>query len=276
MRQINAKQSKSTRKAGWLLGPVVVSYCPEESVDETLAQARDLATAAMVEVKSCTSEGAISGDVAALAAATGAGLVVLPGALMDTPEGPRRLRAAMATARPVLLARAGLGGPVITVADAPRAGLGAMAVAADEACRLDRPLLVVHAAEGTVGATNDDLGPVSAMSLRACLGTIRLRWGVSAETRSIQGPWVSALSSLARELKACLIVLGAYDGSRTDVVSRTQRMLDIASFAPCSVLLLPQPPEEGPWFAEQPKPLELLYGPRIAANTFIQDSGGIQ
>jgi hypothetical protein len=276
MRQIDAKQLKSTSKAGWLLGPVVVSYCPEESVDETLAQARALAKAAMVEVKSCAMEGAISDDVAVLAAATRAGLVVLPGSLMDTSEGTRRLRAAMATARPVLVARASLGGPVITVADAPRAGLGAMAVAADEARRLDRPLLVVHAAEGTVGATNDDLGPVSAMSLRACLGTIRLRWGVSAETRAIQGPWVSSLSSLANELNARLIVLGAYDGSCTDSVTRTRRMLDIASVAPCSVLLLPQPLEEGQWFAERPKPLELLYRPRIAANPFIQAPGGIQ
>ena len=276
MTRVNAKQMNPTRKAGWLLGPVVVSHCPEESIDEALAQARALATAAMVEVKSCTLEGAISGDVAALAAATGAGLLVLPGSLMDTPEGPHRLRAAMATARPVLLTRASLGGPVITVADAPRAGLGAMAVAADEARRLNRPLLVVHAAEGIVGATNDDLGPVSAMSLRACLKTIRLRWGVAVETRSIQGPWVSSLSSLAKEVNARLVILGAYDGSCTDDVSRTQRMLDIARLAPCSVLLLPHPPEEGPWFAEQPKPLELLYGPRIAANTFIQASGEIQ
>jgi len=276
MRRVNRKQLRPTRKVGWLLGPVVVSHCPEESVDETLAQARALATAAMVEVKSCALEGAISGDVAALAAATGAGLVVLPGSLMDTPDGPRRLRAAMATARPVLLARASLGGPVITVADAPRAGLGAMAVAADEACRLGCPLLVVHAAEGIVGATNDDLGPVSAMSLRACLGTIRLRWGVAVETRSIHGPWVSSLSSLASELKACLIVLGAYDGSCTDSVTRTRRMLDVASEAPCSVLLLPQPPEEGQWFAERPKPLERLYRPRMATNAFIQASGEIQ
>ena len=65
MTRVNAKQMNPTRKAGWLLGPVVVSHCPEESVDEALAQARALATAAMVEVKSCTLEGAISGDVAA-------------------------------------------------------------------------------------------------------------------------------------------------------------------------------------------------------------------
>ena len=276
MRQVDTNQMKPTRKAGWLLGPVVVSHSPEASIDETLAQAHDLATAAMVEVKSCTLDDCISDKVAALAAATGAGLIVLPGSLMNTVKGPHRLRSAVATARPVLLTRASFGGPVITVADAPRAGLGAMAVAADEACRLDRPLVVVHAAEGTVGATHDDLGPVSAMSLRACLKTIRLRWGVAVETRSIQGPWVLSLSSLARELKACLIVLGAYDGSCTDDVSRTQRMLDIASVAPCSVLLLPQPPEEGPWFAERPKPLELLYRPRVTANTFIQASGGIQ
>ena len=276
MNRVNAKQMKPTRKAGWLLGPVVVSYCPEESVDETLAQARAVATAAMVEVKSCILEGAISGDVAALAAATGAGLVVLPGSLVDTADGPRRLRDAMATARPVLLARASPGGPVITVADAPRAGLGAMAVAADEARRLERPLLVVHAAEGTVGATHDDLGPVSAMSLRACLETVRQRWGVAVETRSIEGPWVASLSWLARESKACLIVLGAYDGSCTDDVTRTQEMLEIANVAPCSVLLLPQPPEEGQCFAERPKALARLYRPRIAANAFIQASGGIQ
>jgi len=276
MKRVNAEPMKPTRKAGWVLGPVVVSYCPEASIEETLAQARDLATAAMVDVKSCALAGSISDNVAALAAATGAGLVVLPGALMDTLDGPQRLRAAMATARPVLLTRASVGGPVITVADAPRAGLGAMAVAADEARRLDRPLLVVHAAEGTVGATKDDLGPVSAMSLRACLGTIRLRWGVAVETRSIQGPWVSSLSSLARELKARLIVLGAYDGSRTDDVTRPQRMLDFASVAPCSVLLLPQPPEDGPWFAERPKPMEVLYRPRIAANAFMQASGELQ
>jgi hypothetical protein len=276
MKQINPNQMEPARKAGWLLGPVVVLNYPEESVDEALAQARDLATAAMVEVESCTLDGAFSVNVSALAAASGAGLVVLPGSRMDTVEGVNRMRAAMATARPVLLARASLGGPVITVADAPRAGLGAMAVAADEARRLDRPLLVVHAAEGTVGATSDDLGPVSAMSLRACLGTIRLRWGVAAETRTIQGPWISSLSSLARELKARLIVLGACDGSGTDNVARMQGMLEMASVAPCSVLLLPKPPEEGQWFAELSKPLEMLFRPRIAANSFIQGPGEIQ
>ena len=276
MKRVNANSMKPTRKAGWLLGPIVVSYCPEESVDEALDQARELATAATVEVWSCTLDGGTSGDISALAAATGAGLVVLPGSLMDTVDGPRRLRSAVATARPVLLTRASFGGPVITVADAPRAGLGAMAVAADEARRLDRPFLVVHAAEGTVGATHDDLGPVSAMSLRACLETIRLRWGIAVETRPIQGPWVASLSSLAREMKARLIVLGAYDGSCTDDGTRAQRMLEIASVAPCSVLLLPQPPEEDQWFAERPKSLGLLYRPPIAANTFIQASGGIQ
>ena len=276
MKRINGKPMKPTRKAGWLLGPVVVSYCSEESVDEALAQARDLAKAATVDVKSCTSDRSISGNVAALATATGAGLVVLPGSLMDTAEGPRCLRTAMATARPVLLTRASFSGPVITVADAPRAGLGAMAVAADEARRLDRPLLVVHAAEGTVGATHDDLGPVSAMSLRACLETLRLRWGVAVETRAIQGPWVSSLSSLARELTARLIVLGSYDGSGTDNVSKTQRMFELASVALCSVLLLPQPPEEGPWFAERPKPSEQRFRPRIGSNAFIHAPGGIQ
>jgi nucleotide-binding universal stress UspA family protein len=274
--RVNTKLMNPTRRAGWLLGPVVVSHGPEESGDEALAQARDLATAAMVEVWSCTLDSCTSGNILALAEATGAGLVVLPGSLMDTAEGPRHLRAAMATARPVLLVRASLYGPVITVADAPRAGLGAMAVAADEARRLDCPLLVVHSAEGTVGATKDDLGPVSAMSLRACLGTIRLRWGVTAGTRAIQGPWVSSLSSLARELTARLIVLGAYDGSGTDDVTRTQRMLKMASQAPCSVLLLPQPPEAGPWFAEQPKPSELLDRPRAAANQVIQAPREIQ
>ena len=276
MKRVNGTQMNPTRKAGWLLGPVVVLRCPEESVDEALAQARALATAAMVEVQSYTLDGAIPGNVAALAAATGAGLVVLPASLMDTVEGPRRLRSAMATARPVLLTRGSFGGPVITVADAPRTGLGAMAVAAEEARRLDRPLLVVHAAEGTVGATNDDLGPVSAMTLRACLGTIRFRWGVAVETRAIQGPWVSALSSLAGELTARLIVLGAYDGSGTDSVTRTQRMFELASVALCSVLLLPQPPEEGPWFAERPKPSEQRFRPRIGSNAFIHAPGGIQ
>lgn len=276
MKQVNAKEVEPTRRAGWLLGPVVVSAWPDEGNDEALAQACDLATAAMVDVKSCTLDGAISGNVAALAAATGAGLVVLPGSLMDTVAGPHRLRSAMATARPVLLTRASVGGPVITVADAPRAGLGAMAVAADEARRLNRPLLVVHAAEGTVGATHDDLGPVSAMSLRACLGTIRLRWGVAVETRSIQGPWVSSLSSLARELKARLIVLGAYDGSSTDDATRTQRMLEIASVAPCSVLLLPPPPEAGQWFAERPTPLATSLRPPFAPTPSVPAPGGIQ
>jgi len=276
MERINSKQMEIAREAGWLLGPVVVSHCPEESVDEALAQARALAAAAIVELKSCTLDDGTSDKVATLAAATGAGIVVLPGSLMNSAEGPRHLRSAMATARPVLLARASLCGPVITVADAPRAGLGAMAVAADEARRLDRPLLVVHSVEGIVGATDDYLGPVSAMSLRACIGTIRLRWGVAAETRSIPGPWGSSLSSLARELAARLIVLGAYDGSCTDSVTKTRRMIDVASEAPCSVLLLPQMPEEGQWFAEQPKPLERLYRPRTASNACIQASGGIE
>jgi hypothetical protein len=53
-------------------------------------------------------------------------------------------------------------------------------------------------------------------------------------------------------------------------------MIDIASVAPCSVLLLPQPPEEGQWFAERPKPLERLYRPRISVNAFMQASGGVQ
>jgi len=273
MKQLNARQTEPACKAGWLLGPVVVSQYPRDSMDDAIAQARDLATAASIDVWSCTFDRGIGDSVAALAAATGAGLIVLPGSPVDTVEGSHRLRAAMATGRPVLLARASLGGPVITVADAPRAGLGAMAVAADEARRLDRPLLVVHSAEGTVGATKDALGPVSAMSLRACLETIRLRWGVPVEARTIQGPWVPVLSYLARELTARLIVLGAYDGSGTDNASRTQRMLEIASVAPCSVLLLPQPPEERQRFAERPSPSEWLFRPRNASNAFIEVSG---
>jgi subtilisin family serine protease len=276
MKRVNGKQMKPTRKAGWLLGPVVVSYCPEESVDEALAQARALATAAMVEVKSCTLDGAISGDVAALAAATGAGLIVLPGSLMDTVEGPRRLRAAMATARPVLLTRASFGGPVITVADAPRAGLGAMAVAADEARRLDRPLLVVHAAEGIVGATKDDLGPVSAMSLRACLETIRLRWGVavrdSVNPRSMG--FVAVVASQGIEGSP-----NSPGGLRRFMHRRCHQNATDARNCQCGAMLGPAAATtagRGPWFAERPKPLELLYGPRIAANTFIQASGGIQ
>jgi hypothetical protein len=66
MERVNGKPMKPTRRAGWLLGPVVVAYCPDEGNDEALAQACDLATAAMVDVKSCTLDGAISGNVADL------------------------------------------------------------------------------------------------------------------------------------------------------------------------------------------------------------------
>lgn len=252
MKRVNAKEVEPTRRAGWLLGPVVVSYCPDESDDEALAQARDLAIAAVVDVKSFTMNGAVCGGVADVAAASGAGLVVLPSSLIATAQGWHRLREAVATARPVLVARPRLAGPVMVVADAPRAGLGTMAIAADEARRLDRLLLVIHAAEGKGGPAGDELGSVSTMTLRACLKTIRLRCGVAVETRSIEGPCVSSLSSLARAVAARLIVLGAYEGSGTDNAIRTQRMLEIASEAPCSVLLLPPPPAENQWFAEQP------------------------
>jgi hypothetical protein len=280
MNRINSKQMEPSRRAGWLLGPVVVSAWPDESDDESnneaLAQAQELAMAAEVDRTSGPLDVAISDDVANFAAGIGAGLVVLSGSLVDTVEGPRRLRAAVATGRPVLVARPGHAGPVMAVADAPRAGLGAMAVAADEARRLDRPLLVVHATEGTVGATSDDLGPISAMSLKACFRTLRLRWGVVVQARSIQGPCVSAVSSLARELAARLIVLGAYDGSGIDNATRTRRMLDIATVAPCSVLLLPPPREENQWLAEPPRPSASRLRPQFAPTLSIAAPGGIQ
>jgi hypothetical protein len=276
MRQVNSKQVEPTRRAGWLLGPVMVSCCPDESGDEARSQAGALAIAAAVEVKSCAADGFISKNAADLATASETGLVVLPGSVVAAVEGQHRLRAAMATACPVLVARRQLGGPVVVLADTMRAGLGAMAVAADEARRLDRPLLVVHAAEGNRKPANDELRPVSAMSLRVCLETIRLRWGVAVATRSIEGPCVSSLSLLARELTARLLVLRAYDGSATDDAARTQRMLEVASVVPCSALLLPPPLEERQWFAEHPTPLVSLPRPRVDPNPSIPSPGEVQ
>lgn len=123
---------------------------------------------------------------------------------------------------------------------------------------------------------NDGLRPVSAMSLRACLETIRLRWGVAVETRSIEGPWVSSLTLLATTLAACLIVLRAYDGSGADDITRMQRMIEIARMAPCSVLLLPSPPEERQCFAERPTPLASLPRPRNSSNVSIPAQSGVQ
>ena len=276
MKRINFKQEESTRRAGWLLGPVMVSYGPDQIGDEARFQAGELATAAAVEVESCAADGFISGKAAKLATARGAGLVVLPGSMVAAAEGQHNLREATATACPVLVARSRLDGPVMVVADAMRTGLGAMAVAADEARRLDRPLLVVHAAEGNGNPKSDGLRPVSAMSLRVCLETIRLRWGVAVETRSIEGPCVSSLTLLARALAARLIVLRAYDGSDTDDTTRTQRMIEIASVAPCSVLLLPAPPEESRYFAERSTPLASRSRPRIDPNVSIPAQGGVQ
>lgn len=275
MKRINFKQEESTRRVGWLLGPVMVSYGSDEIGDEARSQARDLATAGAVEVESWATEGCISGNVANLATANGSGLVVLPGSMVASAEGQQRLRESLATACPVLVARSRLGGPVMVVADTMRAGLGAMAVAADEARRLDRALLVVHAADGYSNFANDGLRPVSAMSLRACLETIRLRWGVAVETRSIEGPCVSSLTLLATTLAARLIVLRAYDGSGVDDITRTQRMIEIASMAPCSVLLLPSPSEERQCFAERPTPLASLPRPRNSSNVSIPAQGGV-
>ena len=204
MKRVNFKQAEPTRRAGWLLGPVMVSYDPDETGDEARLQAGELATAAAVQVESCAADGSTFGKTANLATARDAGLVVLPGSMMAAAEGQYLLREAMATACPVLVARNRLEGPVMVVADTMRTGLGAMAVAADEARRLDRPLLVVHAAEGNGNPKSDGLRPVSAMSLRVCLETIRLRWGVAVETRSIEGPCVSSLTLLARALAARL------------------------------------------------------------------------
>jgi hypothetical protein len=211
-----------------------------------------------------------------LAAASGTGLVVLPGAIVGDVEGQQRMREAMATARPVLVTRGRLGGPVMVVADTMRASLGAMAVAADEARRLGRPLVVVHAAEENGSPASDELRPVSDMSLRVCLNTIRLRWGVAVETRSIEGPCVSSLSLLARALAASLIVLRVYDGAGTDNATRTRWMLDIAGVAPCSVLLLPPLPEEGQCFAERPTPLASALRFRVDPNVSIPAIGGVR
>jgi len=276
MKRVNSKQAAPTRRVGWPLGPVMVSYRPDESDDEARSQAGDLATATAVDGKSCAGNGATSGNAANLAAAGGTGLLVLPGAMVAAAEGQHRLREAMATARPVLVARSRLGGPVMVVADTMRAGLGAIAVAADEARRLDRPLLVVHADEGNSSPASDELRPVSAMSLRVCLNTIRLRWGVTVETRSIEGPWVSSLSLLARELAARLLVLRADDGAGTDNATTTQRMREIASVAPCSVLLLPPPRKKAQWFAERPTPLPSRLPPRVEPNASIPAPEEIQ
>lgn len=211
-----------------------------------------------------------------LAAASGTGLVVLPGAIVAAAEGQHRLREALATARPVLVTRSRLGGPVMVVADTMRASLGAMAVAADEARRLGRPLVMVHAAEGNGSPASDELRPVSDMSLRVCLNTIRLRWGVAVETRSIEGPCVSSLSLLARALAAHLIVLRVCDGAGADNANRTRWMLDIAGVVPCSVLLLPPMPEEGQWLAERPTPLASALRPRVEPNVSIPAIGGVQ
>jgi nucleotide-binding universal stress UspA family protein len=238
---------------------VVVARSSDASDDEVLAQAYDLAIAAVVDVKSCPIGNTNSEHIREGAAASGVGLVVLPGSLVATFEGRHRLHEAVASARPVLVAKSRFGGgPVMVVADAPRAGLGALAVAADEARRLARPLLVVHAAEGMVGVAKGELGPVSAMSLRACLETIRRHWGVAAETRAIDSPCVPALSSLADALSARLIVLGTWGGTGPDELARMQRMLDIARAAPCSVLLLPPSPDVNPRVAGRLQPAASL------------------
>ncbi len=57
-------------------------------------------------------------------------------------------------------------------------------------------------------------------------------WGVAAETRGIESPCVSALSSLAGELDTRLIVLATCGGWGGDEAVRTQRILDIAYAAP--------------------------------------------
>jgi hypothetical protein len=276
MKRVNSKQAESTRRVGWLLGPVMVSYGSDESGDEARFQARDLATAGAVEVESWAMEGGLSSNAANLAAANGSGLVVLPGSMVVSAEGQQRMRESLATACPVLVARSRLGGPVMVLADTMRTGLGAMAVAADEARRLDRPLLVVHAGEGNGNPKNDEMRPISAMSLRVCLDTIRLRWGVAVENRSIAGPCASSLTLLARALAARLIVLRAYDGSGVEDTSRTQRMLEIASVAPCSVLLLPPPSDEKQWRDERPAPLASLRRPRNSSNVSIPAEGGVQ
>jgi len=276
MKRVNSKQAESTRRVGWLLGPVMVSYGSDEIGDEARFQARDLATAGAVEVESWATEGCISSNAANLATANGSGLVVLPGSMVVSTEGQQRMRESLATACPVLVARSRLGGPVMVLADTMRTGLGAMAVAADEARRLDRPLLVVHAADGNSNFANDGLRPVSAMSLRVCLETIRLRWGVAVETRSIEGPCVSSLTLMARALAARLIVLRAYDDSDVDDTTRTQRTIEIASVAPCSVLLLPPPSEAKQWHDGRPASLASLSRPRISSNVSIPTQGGVQ
>jgi hypothetical protein len=227
-------------------------------------------------VKSCAADCSFSRNLASLPGARGTGLVVLPGSIVDVAEGQHLLREAMAKACPVLVARRRLGGPVMVVADTMRAGLGAMAVAADEARRLDRPLLVVHAADGNSNPANDELRPVSAMSLRVCLDTIRLRWGVAVETRSIEGPCVSSLSLLARELTARLMVLWACEDSGADDTTRTKRMIEIASVAPCPVLLLPPPVEDREWLAERPTLLVSPPRPRVSSNMSISAPEGFQ
>ena len=58
MTRVDAKCGIPTGRAGWLLGPVVVSYRPDQGDDEASAQARELASVAAVDLKMVSMKGA--------------------------------------------------------------------------------------------------------------------------------------------------------------------------------------------------------------------------
>lgn len=246
MIRIDDNQLSSSHRSGWLLGPIVVLDNPADHSGEAITQASELAGAAMVDLKMVPTDSLIHEDLAVLATVMGAGLLVLPGSRLSAVENQQRLLEAVATARPVLVARTQFEGPVLVVAGSRGAGLGVMAIAADEARRLDRPLLVVH-------SDDPELDSMDRGILKASIQTIWQRCGVSAEITPSTAPHVSSLTCLAKSLKARLIILGSYDDSDPSKAPRQRLAMEIAKLSPCSVLLLPPPREEARWFVESPK-----------------------
>ena len=232
---------ESLSQAGWLLGPILTWHCGTDDDDEGLAQARELAAAAAVDVAGVALDGLPSRSLSEAIATTGAGLVVIPASLLGSPEGQHRVREALATACPVLVARPRPAGAVMVVADPPRAGLRAMCVAADEAHRLDRCLVVAHGGEDRSRAANDALATETDGNLETCVSTIQSRFGIDVATVALVGPWGPSLVELARQSRTRLLVVGADDSQGVASRSAKQALMEVARLAPCPLLLVPAP-----------------------------------
>lgn len=158
----------------------------------------------------------------------------------------------------VLIARPGKGaGRIVAGTDFSEAALLAMNVAADEAQRTGAELTVVHSVDyltpvgGEAALAFHGAQPgLSAEELQRITADARVRldealahFGIEVLTRVARGPADETLIQIAAELQADLLVVGTIGrtGFRRALLGSVAEA--VAIHAPCSVLIVRQPPQ---------------------------------